>query len=111
MLTVLLPALLICGCLYGRVHPLAVEPSAKVMRSAGYEVLGEAEGASSSFTLFGLFPVTPRLDPERAVDQAIRSLGGDNLIEAVYYRETRTYVVGVVRIVHVKGRVIRYHEQ
>lgn len=105
---VILPVLLLCGCLYGRVHPLAVEPSAKVMRPAGYEVLGEAEGASSCFTLFGLFQVTPLPDPERAVDQAIRSLGGDNLIEVVYYSETKAYMVGVVKIVHVKGRVIRY---
>ena len=106
----ILPVVLICGCLYGRVHPLAIEPCAKVMRAAGYEVLGEAEGASSSFTLFGIFHVTPRLDPERAVDQAIRSLGGDNLIEAVYYSETKVYIVGVVNIVHVKGRVIRYNQ-
>jgi len=97
-----------CGCLYGRVHPLAIEPSAKAMITPGYEVLGEAEGASSSFTLLGIFAVTPRLDPGRAVDNAIRSLGGDNLIEAVYYRERKVYIVGVVDIVRVKGKVIRY---
>jgi len=108
ILTVILPAFMLCGCLYGRVHPLSIEPSSKVMRAADYQVLGEAEGTSSSFTLLGLFPVTPRLDPERAVDQAIRSLGGDNLVESVYYSETKVYIVGVVKIVRVRGKVIRY---
>ncbi|HPS57066.1 MAG TPA: hypothetical protein PK514_03080 [Spirochaetota bacterium] len=107
-LSAILPPLLMCGCLYGRVHPLAIEPGAKVMRSSAYQVLGEAEGASSSFTLLGIFNVTPGLDPERAVDQAIRSLGGDNLIECVYYSETRVYIVGVVNVVRVRGKVIRY---
>ena len=107
-LLVLLPLAAICGCLYGRVHPLAIEPAAKVMGSSGYQVLGEAEGVSSSFTLLGIFPVTRKVDPERAVDQAIRSLGGDNLIEAVYYSEIKVYIIGVVDIVHVKGKVIRY---
>lgn len=105
---ILLPLMVLCGCLYGRVHPLAIEPGAKVMRSSEYQVLGEAEGASSSFTLLGIFQVTPCVDPERAVDQAIRSLGGDNLIECVYYTETKVYIVGVVNVVHVKGKVIRY---
>lgn len=107
-LSVIMPVLLMCGCLYGRVHPLAIEPGAKVMRSSAYQVLGEAEGASSSFTLLGIFPVTSPLDPERAVDQAIRSLGGDNLIEVVYYSETKVYIVGVVNVVRVTGKVIRY---
>lgn len=110
ILSILLPLLLLCGCLYGRVHPLAIEPGVKVMRSSGYQVLGEAEGMSSSFTLLGIFPVTPRIDPERAADQAIRSLGGDNLIEAVYYSETKVYIVGVVNVVRVKGKVIRYFQ-
>lgn len=108
ILSVMLPLMVMCGCLYGRVHPLAIEPSAKVMRASDYQVLGEAEGTSSSFTLLGIFQVTPSLDPERAVDQAIRSLGGDNLIECVYYTETKVYIAGVVKVVHVKGKVIRY---
>lgn len=108
ILPVILPVLIMSGCLYGRVHPLALEPSAKVMRSTEYEVLGYAEGISSGFTLLGIFPVTARPDPARAVDQAIRSLGGDNLIEAVYYSERKVYIAGVVDIVHVNGKVIRY---
>ncbi len=96
------------GCLYSKSRPLGIEASARLMKSANYEVMGEAEGMSSSFTLFGIFPVTPEPDPDRAVEEALRSLGGDNLIEAVFYSETRTYIVGVVRIVRVKGKVIRY---
>lgn len=104
----IIAASLACGCLYGKVHPLAVQPSAGYIGSAGYEVLGPAEGMSSGFTLFGLFPVTPQPDPERAVSEAVRSLGGDNMIDVVFYRETKGYVVGIVRIIRVEGKVIRY---
>lgn len=106
IIILLIPAM--SGCLYGKVSPVGVEPSAKYMRSGGYEVLGEAEGVSSSFTLFWVFPVTPDEDISKAVDEAIRSLGGDNLIEAVFYREKKVYIVGTVNIVRAKGKVIRY---
>jgi len=111
------PAALICmsiavisftGCLYSKAHPLGIEPNAKVMKSPEYEVIGEGEGTSSSFTIFSLLRVTPAADINEAVEEAVKSKGGDNLIEALFTRERRVYIIGTVDIIHAKGKVIRY---
>lgn len=96
------------GCLYSKSHPVGVEPSAKIMEPFEYEIAGEGEGSASSFTLFFMIRVTPGLDSGEAVDEAVKSRGGDNLIEAVFTRERRVYIIGTVDIIHVKGKVIRY---
>lgn len=96
------------GCLSFQAHPVGVEANAKHLRSENYEVLGEAEGISSSFRLFWLIPVTPGATCDEAVDDAIKSKGGDNLIEAVFTRESLVYIVGTVNNIYVKGKVIRY---
>ncbi len=105
----LLTALSFCtGCLSFRSHAAGIEPSARLMTSSGYEILGEAEGTSSSFRLFWFIPVTPDASFREASDDAIKSKGGDNLIEAVYTRESLVYIVGTVNNIYVKGKVIRY---
>jgi hypothetical protein len=96
------------GCLYFRSHPMGIEPNARYTDYFNYEILGDAEGSSSSMTLIGLFPVTPGIKYEEAVNEAIRSKGGDNLIEVTSWRERKVYIVGVVDVLHVKGKAIRY---
>jgi len=96
------------GCLSFKSHAVGVEPSARYMTSPDYEVLGEAEGISSSFRLFWFIPVTPAVSSAEAVDDAVKSKGGDNLIEAVFTRESKVYIVGTVDNIYVKGKVIRY---
>ena len=96
------------GCLYFRSHPVGIEPMARYTGYFNYEILGEAEGTSSSMTLVGIFPVTPGIKYEEAIDEAIRSKGGDNLIEVTSWRERKVYIVGVVDVLHVKGKAIRY---
>ncbi|HNX24080.1 MAG TPA: hypothetical protein PKG60_08520 [Spirochaetota bacterium] len=100
--------LIFTGCISSRSHAVGVEANAKYMASPYYEVLGDAEGMSSSFTLFWLFPVTPSAGNDEAVDDAIKSRGGDNLIEAVFTRESKVYIIGTVSNIYVKGKVIRY---
>lgn len=96
------------GCIYSKSHPVGIEPSAKLMESIKYEVIGDGEGSASSFTLFSIIRVTPQLDSSEAVDEAVKSRGGDNLIEAVFTREKKVYIVGTVDIIYVKGKVVRY---
>ncbi|HOK03067.1 MAG: hypothetical protein BWY23_01701 [Spirochaetes bacterium ADurb.Bin218] len=98
------------GCLYSKSHPVAIEESAAFLSSPNYEVIGEAEGSSSSFTLFSIFSVTPKVSIDEAIVDAIRSKGGDNLIEVKITREKRVYIIGTVDIVHVHGKVIRYYK-
>jgi hypothetical protein len=96
------------GCISFSAHPVGVQPNAKYMNSPYYEVIGEGEGISSEFKLFWLFPVTSKANTNEAIDDAIRSKGGDNLIEAVITRESNVYIVGTVNNIYVKGKVIRY---
>jgi len=100
--------LLLPGCIYSKSHPVGIEPSAKFLESFKYEIIGDGEGSASSFTLFSVIRVTPELNSSEAIDEAVKSRGGDNLIEAVFTKEKRVYIVGTVDIIHVKGKVIRY---
>ena len=106
-----LPLLIIscfAGCLSFNAHPVGIQPSAKDMLSPYYEIIGEAEGISSEYKLFWLFTVTPEANTNEAIDNAIKSKGGDNLIETVITREKNVYIVGTVNNIYVKGKVIRY---
>jgi hypothetical protein len=96
------------GCLYFKNHPVGISSQAKESGSLKYEILGEGEGTSSSFTLIWFFPVTPDLNYDDAVNEAIRSKGGDNLIDVTSWREKNVYIVGTIDVLHVKGKVIRY---
>lgn len=96
------------GCLSMRDHPVGIWPVARETGTMPYEVIGEAEGVSSSFTLLWIFPVTPRISFTEAVSDALRSRGGDNMIEITSWRERNIYLVGTVNVLHVKGKVIRY---
>ena len=96
------------GCISFNAHPVGIQPSAKNMNSPYYEIIGEAEGISSEYKLFWLFPVTSRANTNEAIDNAIKSMGGDNLIETVITRESNVYIVGIVNNIYVKGKVIRY---
>ncbi len=101
-------SMIFTGCLSFKSHAVGVEPSARYMALPDYEVLGEAEGISSSFRLFWIFPVTPAANNIEAVDDAVKSKGGENLIEAVFTRESKVYIIGTVNNIYVKGKVIRY---
>jgi len=103
----LLFCLLFAGCLSFARHPVGISPEAFATQERSYEVLGDAEGYSSSFTLFWLFPFgQPSVDD--AIAEAVRSKGGDNLINMNIYREREIYITGTVNAVRVTGRVIKY---
>lgn len=98
------------GCLSISTHPRGAEPSARPMEDRPYEIVGQSEGESSSFRLFWIFPVTPSLDLNRAVEEAIIAKGGDNLIGVTWSVERQVWIVGTLIGVHVKGQVIRYKD-
>jgi len=96
------------GCLYFKSHPLGIEQNARELEADHYEVLGTAEGSSSSFSLLWVLPVTPRASYDEAVNEAIRSQGADNLIDVTTWKSKKVYAIGTVDILHVKGKAIRY---
>ncbi len=96
------------GCLWLKNHPLGIQDSAKETGGLAYEILGEAEGESSSLRLFWIFPVTHVISYDEAINEAIRKLGGDNLIEVTSWKEKNIYLIGTVDVLRIKGKVIRY---
>ncbi len=96
------------GCLYKGLRVAGLEPQAKIIESKKYRVLGDAEGTSSCFNLLWIIPVTPRIDYDRAVGDAINNLRGDNIINVRTWFERQVWIIGMVEILHVKGTVIQY---
>ncbi len=106
--TILALVTLMAGCVSVKTSLMGVSTNARTMESMDYEVLGEAEGMHSAFRLFWILPVTPRADREKAVEEAVASKGGDNLIFVRTWRERQHWVLGTVDIIHVRGVVVRY---
>ncbi|MBN1495160.1 MAG: hypothetical protein JXA07_00225 [Spirochaetes bacterium] len=98
------------GCLYKGVRVAGIEPQAGQIESSLYRILGESEGMSSSFNLFWIIPVTPQARYDRAVHDAISGLKGDSLIDVRIWLERQIWIVGMVEILHVKGKVIQYEK-
>jgi hypothetical protein len=110
MLVIFLCALMITGCLYKGVRVTGLEPQAKIIEHKNYRVLGFSDGQSSSFNLLWFIPVTPRVDYDRAAREAIDSLRGDNLIDVRTWMERQVWFLGMVEILHVRGKVIQYEK-
>jgi len=98
------------GCLYNRTRPADISPQARVIEGGHYRVLGVSEGTSSSFNLLWIIPVTPRIDYDRAVSDAVAGMRGDNIIEVTTYIERQVWILGLVEVLHVKGKVIQYEK-
>ena len=103
----LLFCLLFAGCLSIKRHPIGISPEAFETQGRSYEVLGDAEGYSSSFAFFWLFSFG-QSSIDEAVTEAVRSKGGDNLIDISIYREREIYITGTVDAVRITGKVIKY---
>jgi len=107
-LIILTTLLLLNGCLYSRIHPAGMEPCSSPLKNLNYEIMGQAQGQASNFSLFWLVTVTPHADIERAISEAVSKKNGDTLIDVRWWIEKKIYIIGTVTIIHVKGRVIRY---
>jgi hypothetical protein len=105
MLAAMLP-----GCIYSKTRMIGMEPHARPMEQREYEVVGESEGESNEFRLFFLLKVTPAINMNKAIEDAIIAKGGDNLIEVSIYRDRDIWAVGSMDSVQVKGKVIRYKD-
>lgn len=101
---------LLCGCLAKYSRPGGVRPSYLAMRDGAYDIQGEVSGESSSFNLLWLIPVTPEISFDAAMQDAIRSKGGDNLIDVRWEWEQQHWIVGTVTVLTVRGKVISYRE-
>ncbi len=82
--------------------------SATIIRSEEYKTLGESEGESSTYYLLGLFPVTPPLNIDYAMSQAVQKIpNGSSMVNVRTWIESHYYFpVGKVLVLKVKGQVI-----
>ena len=92
--------------------PQGIAPTAKpLINEKGkintYVILGKGEGSASHFSLFGFIPFG-RADIDEAIQNAIKSLNGDNLINTHYYVTTTWLLIGFSTEISVKGEVIKY---
>ena len=99
---------MVTGCLHVQTNARGIQPGARPMQKDAYTELGPGTGMSSGFRLLWFIPVTPCPCANKAVNNAIYSQGGDNLIEVKYWHERQYWLVGTVDIIHVEGTVIRY---
>ena len=100
-------AVLLNGCVYVKTHPAGLVPSAREPEQKSYETLGEAEGESSAFSLLWFCPVTRPVSVGDAIQTAVRSKGGDNLIGASVWSERQVWIIGTIDTIYVKGTVVR----
>ena len=103
-------ALMATGCLYNRTRLTDISQQARVIENRQYRVLGVSEGTSSCFNLLWFIPVTPRTNYEKAVNDAVAGLRGDNIIEVRTWIERQVWIVGLVEILHVRGTIIQYEK-
>ncbi|MBK7104974.1 MAG: hypothetical protein IPH62_06800 [Ignavibacteriae bacterium] len=92
--------------------PQGISPAAKPLvndngETIKYEVLGNTEGSASHFSLFNFIPFG-RANIDDAINNAISTLNGDNLINSHYYVTQTFLFIGSSTSINVKGDVIKY---
>jgi len=94
----------------GNVRQIGLVPSATIIQSTDYKILGRAEGESSTFFLLGLFPVTRPLSINYALNQAVEKVkGGNSMVNISIWHETHFYFpLGRVSVVKVEGDVVGF---
>ena len=94
----------------GHVRHIGLIPSATLIYSQDYKVIGRAEGESSTLLFLGILPLTKHLDIEYALSQAVQKVqGGQSMANIQVWHETHYYFpIGAVSVVKVEGDVISF---
>lgn len=98
------------GCIYSRARTSSIEPYVSQLRSAEYEIVGEAETMVSNMSLLWVVSVTPRPDYNSAILEMVSERGGDDIIDVRMWTEKQHWIFGTITIMHIKGRVIKYKD-
>jgi hypothetical protein len=97
--------LLAAGCVS---QPLNL-PTVEQINHAKYQTLGEGQGEATGIMLFGLIPIGQNERFVNAYDAAVKSKGGDALIDATIQENWFWGYVLDGYQTHVKGTVIKYN--
>jgi len=102
---------LLAGCASKKTRSGGIMPYYNQPVSENFTSQGIVTGKSSSFSFLWLIPVTPPLDLDAAVKNAMGSRGADNLHEITWWYETQYWIVGTVNIVEVRGEAVVYRQE
>jgi hypothetical protein len=87
-------------------------PPVQLIPPSEYKGGCEEEGASSTFFLFNMIPVTPPIDPEYAISSAVQRIEGDSMIHIHLYEEIHYYsILGRAVLLKARGDVIRFPDR
>ena len=92
---------LLCGCAG---QPLKLSAP----RQQNYDVLGEGEGGATGLMLFGVIPIGQNERFVRAYDEAVKSKGGDDILNPEISEDWFWGYVLNGYSTKVKGTVIKY---
>lgn len=97
----LLAIALLCGCVS---QPLKLSAP----RKPNYDVLGEGQGSATGLMLFGVIPIGQNERFVRAYDEAVKSKGGDDLLNPEITENWFWAYVLDGYSTTIKGTVIKY---
>ena len=114
----LLPLLLYFNCGFNLLkinktyRDVSILNEARIIREVNYQIIEKAEGEHSQFYFLYIFPVTPHLDMEYALSQAVQKVeNGESIVNLKIWHETHNYFpLGKVSVVKVEGDVIKYNK-
>lgn len=95
-------------CVYNQTQIKGIKDSAEPLETKQYDVLNNTSGKSSSFKLFWFIPVTPQVNYNEAIDEAVLSGNGENLIDVRLYGKKQIWILGTVDMLYVEGKAIKY---
>jgi hypothetical protein len=101
--------LVISNCVGGgKSREIALYPEATRINSLDFNIIENSEGESSTFFIFGLYPITSSISMDYALSQAVQKVpGGQSIINIKSWHETRYFFpLGTISVLKVKGDVI-----
>jgi hypothetical protein len=87
-----------------------IAPSTTPINGRAYDIIGPAEGSDVRVTLLGILPVSDGNDTREAVANAIKSSGGDALINVTVENVSRYWILWATNQTQVFGDAIKFKE-
>lgn len=98
---------IVSGCAHG---PGGIAPSTTPLEGKEYDILGPAKGSDSNVCLLGILPITTSNDTRHAIASALKSSGGDALINVTVERVYRYWILWSNTKTLVYGDAIKFRE-
>jgi hypothetical protein len=93
------------GCAH---YPAGLAPSTRPLDGKEYDIIGPAKGSDSRVSLLAILPITPYNDTRDAVADALKSSGGDALINVTVEHVVRYWILWSNRKTLVYGDAIKF---